>query len=164
MYFLVWLIGFLLAHACRMSIPMRVSVYLCIRPQFQNASSRICHDGFSWYLNTMIIWWEDNRKCSGIWGQRSSRGHWGHCSNTLETLCLYNLIDFDETWVKRSLVSSSFGLFRNFWSEVILESFGVTVERSNFKQPSTTKLTMVVCWSMSIIERCSWWPFFRPVV
>ena len=27
-----------------------------------------------------------------------------------------------------------------------------------FKQPSTTKLTKPVCWSMSTIEKCSWWP------
>ena len=59
------------------------------------------------------------------------KGHlgviWGHCSNTLKTLLhLHDSIDFDETWVKRSLARGSFGLFRNFWSEVILGSFGVT--------------------------------------
>ena len=39
----------------------------------------------------------------------------GHCSNTLKTLLrLHNLIDFDKTWVKRSLPRGSFGVFRNF--------------------------------------------------
>ena len=47
------------------------------------------------------------------------KGHlgviWGHCSNTLKTLLhLHNSIDFDETWVKRSLARGSFGVLRNF--------------------------------------------------
>ena len=42
---------------------------------------------------------------------------------------------------------------------------GVTVERSNFKQPSTTKLTMPVCWSMLTIEKCfHGYLFVQPVV
>ena len=42
---------------------------------------------------------------------------------TLKTLLrLHNSIDFDETWLKRSLARGSFGVFRNFWSEVILGS------------------------------------------
>ena len=73
-------------------------------------------------------------------------------------LRLHDSIDFDETWVKRSLARGSFGVFRYFWSEVILWSFGVTVERANFKQPSTTKLPMSMCWSRSTIKKCSWWP------
>ena len=61
------------------------------------------------------------------------KGHlgviWSHCSNTLKTLLrLHDSIGFDETWVKKSLTRGSFGVFRNFWSEVILGSFGVTVE------------------------------------
>ena len=55
------------------------------------------------------------------------KGHlgviWGHCTNTLKTLLhLHDSIDFDETWVKRSVARGSFGVFRNFWSEVILGS------------------------------------------
>ena len=39
----------------------------------------------------------------------------GNCPNMLKTLLrLHNLIDFDETWVKRSMVCGSFGVFRNF--------------------------------------------------
>ena len=90
------------------------------------------------------------------------KGHlgviWDHWSNMLKMLLrLHYSIDFDETWVKRSLAGGSVGVFRGFWSEDILGSFGVTV-RSNFKQPSTTKLTMSVCWSRSTTEKHSWWP------
>ena len=107
-------------------------VYLCIYlsscSQLENASSRICRDGFSWYLETMIIRWGDSRGVQEF----GVKGHlgviWGHCSNTVKTLHLHDSIDFDETWVKRSLARGSFGVFRNFWSEVILGSFGVTVE------------------------------------
>ena len=65
------------------------------------------------------------------------KGHleviWGHCSNTLKTLLrLHDSIDFDETWVKRSLARGSYGVFRNFWSGVILGSFLVTVEGQIF--------------------------------
>ena len=92
------------------------------------------------------------------------KGHleviWGYCSNMLKMLlCLHNLIDFDETWVKRSLAWSSFRVFRNFFiGVVILGSFGVTVERSNFKEPSTSKQTMSMCWSRSTVKKCLWWP------
>ena len=58
--------------------------------------------------------------------------------------CLHDSTDFDETWVKRSLPRGPFGVLRIFWSKVILGSFGVTVEGSNFKQPSTTKLCQCV--------------------
>ena len=60
------------------------------------------------------------------------KGHlgviWGHCSDMLKMLLLPDSIDFDETCVERSLTWDFLGLFRNFWSEVILGSFGVTVE------------------------------------
>ena len=46
------------------------------------------------------------------------KGHLGVIwsrSNMLKTLlCLHDSIDFDETWVKRSLARGSFGVFRKF--------------------------------------------------
>ena len=62
----------------------------------------------------MIIRWGTIKGCSGIWGQRSSRGHLGSCSNTLKMLRLHDLIDFGETWGKRSLAEGSIGVFGNF--------------------------------------------------
>ena len=94
--------------------------------------------------------------------QRSSRGLYEYCWNTFKMLLrLHDSIDFDEIYVKRSFARGSLGVFRNFWSEVILGSYGTTVERSNLKQPSKTKLIMPVCWSISTIEKCLWWPL-RP--
>ena len=106
-------------------------VFLCIRPHLENASPRICLDGFSWYLDTTII------RCVCVGGGDNRgvqdfgvKGHLGvilgHCSNMLKTLLrLHNSIDFDETWVvKRSLAGGSFGVFRNFWSEVIWGHLG----------------------------------------
>ena len=63
----------------------------------------------------MIIRCGDNRGVRDF----GVKGHpgviWGHCSNTLKTLFrLHDSIDFDETWVKRSLARGSFGVFRNF--------------------------------------------------
>ena len=141
-------------------IPMCLSIRLSIRSQLENTSSRICLDGFSWYLDTMIIRWGTIR----VFRNLGSKVIWGHCSNTStlkKRLRLHNSIDFDETWVKRSLARGSFGVFRKFWPEVILGSFRVirvTVERSHFKQPSTIKLTMSMCSSRSNIKKCSWWP------
>ena len=126
-----------------------------VRLELENASSQIWLDWFLWYLNTMMV--GDNRGVQEF----GVKGHpgvmWGHCLNKFKMLCLHNSIDFDEIWVKRSLARGSFGC-RNFWSEVILGLFVVTVERSNFKQPITTKLTMSMCWSRLTIKKCSWWP------
>ena len=94
-----------------------------IRPHLENASSRICLDGFSWYFDKMIIRWGDSRGVQEL-GVKGHLGvNWDRCSNMLKTLLrLHNSIDFDETWVKRSLAGVSFGVFRNLWSEVILGS------------------------------------------
>ena len=59
----------------------------------KNASSRICLDWFSWYLDVMIIRWGD-KGCSEIWGQRSSRGH-------LEALFEYAQNASSSTWFYR---------------------------------------------------------------
>ena len=108
-----------------------VSICVSVYPftVIKNASSRICLNRFSWYLDTMIIRWGDNR---GV-REFGVKGHlgviWGHCSNMLKMLLrLHNSIDFDETWRKWSLARGSFGMFRNIWSEIFLESFGVTVD------------------------------------
>ena len=62
----------------------------------------------------MIIRWGDIRGVQEF----EVKGHpgviWGHCSNTLKTLGLHDSIDFDETWVNRSLAGGSFGVFRKF--------------------------------------------------
>ena len=126
-----------------------LSVYLHVYLSVHNC---IFDFRFSWYLDTIIIRW-GTIGGPGIWGQGHLGVIWGRCSNMLKTLLhLHDSIDFDETWVKR------FRVFKNFWSEVILGSFGVTVERSNFKQSFTTKLTMSMCWFKSSIKKCSWWP------
>ena len=64
---------------------------------------------------SMIIRWGDNRGVQEF----GVKGHlgviWSHCSNMLKTLLrLHDSIDFDETWVKRSLAGGSFGVFRKF--------------------------------------------------
>ena len=42
--------------ACGM--PIDACICVSIRPQLENASSRICLDGFSWCLDAMIVRWE----------------------------------------------------------------------------------------------------------
>ena len=91
--------------------------------------TRICLDGFLWYNDHQV---GGHWGCSKIWGQRSSRGHLGSLFEYAQNaLRLHDSIDFDETWVKRFLARGSFGVFRNFWSEV-MGSFGVTVEGQIF--------------------------------
>ena len=108
-------------------IPLCLSVYpSTIR---KNASSRICFDWFSWYLDIMFIRWGDNRGVQEF----GVKGHvgviWSRYSNMLKTLLrLHDSIDFDETWVKRSLAWGSFGVFRKFWSEAVLGSLGVAFD------------------------------------
>ena len=63
----------------------------------------------------MIIRWGDNRDVQEF----GVKGHlgviWNRCLNMLKTLLhLHDSIDFDETWVKRSLAGGSFGVFRKF--------------------------------------------------
>ena len=107
-----------------------VSLYLFIHSQLENASPWICLDGFLWYLETMIIRWGNNYRAFRNFGVQGNLGViWGNCSNMLKTLLrLHNSIDFDETWVRRSLAMiGSFWLFRTFWSEVIFGSYSLNL-------------------------------------
>ena len=99
-----------------------------------------------------------NRVFRKFWGQRSSRGH---CSNMLKTLLrLHYSIDFDETWV------------RDPWPEVLSGCSGIFDRRSSWGhlgsllkgQPSTTKLTMSMCWFRSTIKKVHGDLFIQPVV
>ena len=86
---------------------------------------------------------------------------WGHCSNTLTMLCLHNLILMKLGW-RDPWPDVLLGVFRNFWSKVIFGSFRVTFERSNFKQPCTTELTMVCqCVGLDQPSKSAWWPFHQ---
>ena len=68
----------------------------------------------------MILGYNDHRVGDNRCVQECGvKGHLGvildSCSNMLKTLLrLHNSIDFDETWVKRSLARGSFGVFRKF--------------------------------------------------
>ena len=88
----------------------------------------------------MTIRWGDNRGVQEF-GVKGNLGViWSCCSNMLKMLlCLHNLIDFDETWVKRSLARGSFGVFRHFWLQVILGFFKVTVDH----------------WVFNLLKKCS---------
>ena len=140
------------------------SVYLCIRSQLENASSRICLDGFLWYLGTVITRWGGGwqKVCSGIWGQRSSRDHLG-------SLFKYTQNASSSTWFNRfwwnlgeeilgqiEVLSGCSGIFDGRLSWGHLGS--VLCWRSNFRQTSTTNLTMSVCWSRLTIKKRSWRP------
>ena len=131
----------LMAYRC-----VCVSIYLSVYPSTIRiyAFSWICLDGFSWYLDTMMIRWGDNRGVQEF----GVRGHlgviWGHYSNTLKTLLRLQIsIDFDETWGKQSLARGSFGVFRNFWPAVVLGSFGVDVDHWVFNLLKTAAIELM---------------------
>ena len=105
---------------------IHLSIYLSINQSIiRKNASQICHDQFSWYLDTMIIRWGDNRDVQEF----GVKGHlgviWSRCSNMLKTLLhLHNSIDFDGTWgevilgqrflrgVQEILIGGCLGVFR----------------------------------------------------
>ena len=128
-------------------IPMRI----CIYP----STIRKCFfSNMLWWIFLILglIRW-GTAGCSGISGQRSSRVIWGHCSNILKTLLRLHNSRFWWNLGEAILGQRFFRNIQEVWSEVILGSLGVTVERSNFKQPSTTKLTTSMCWSRLTIKK-----------
>ena len=121
-----------LAHApigCNELMAYRC-VYLSVYP----STIRKCFfSNMPWWI-FLILGYSDHQVggqqgCSRIWGQRSSRGHLGSLFKYAQMLLrLHDSIDFDETWVKRSLARGSFGVFRKFWSEAVLGSLGVAFD------------------------------------
>ena len=119
------------AYVIPLYLSVYLSIYLSIYPSTirKNASSWICLDRFSWYLDIMIIRWRDNRGVQEFGVKDHVRVIWSRRSNMLKTILrLHDSIDFDETWVKRSLAGGSFGVFRKFWSEAVLGSLGVAFD------------------------------------
>ena len=102
-------------------------------------------DTWTQWSNVMLMLGGGNNRSIQEFGVKGHLGViWCYSNMRKMLLRLYNSKDFDETWLKRSLARCSFGMCGKFWSAVILGSFGVTVNRSNLKQPSA-KLTMPVC-------------------
>ena len=102
------------------------SVCLSIRSQLEN-TSQICLCGFSSYLDTIIIGWQDNGSIKDLEVKGHLEGIWGHCLMHKLLLRLHDFVDFGETRVKRSLARSSFGVFRNFLIRGYLRSFSLTL-------------------------------------
>ena len=131
--------GLFLAHApigCNELMAYRcvyLCIYLSIRSQLEKMPLlKYALIDFHWYFDIMIIRWGDNRGVQEIW----VKGHLGiiwSCSNMLKTLLhLHDSIDFNETWVKKSLAGCSFGVFRKFWSEAVSGSLGVAFDHRVF--------------------------------
>ena len=129
------------------------SVYLSIRSQLENNAAQICLNGFSWYLDTMIIRW-------GTIGGVQEFGVKGHLGIIWGSLFKYAQNASSSIWFNR--------LWWNLGEEILGQRFFRVVQefligghpgviwgicwRSNFKQPSTTNLNMSLCWSRSTIK------------
>ena len=116
-----------LFSSCTHGVQWAYDIPMClsIRSQLENASW-IYIDGFSWYLDTMIIRWGDNRGVQEF----GVKGHLGslfkYPQNT--SLSTYELIDFDETWVRDPWPAALSGCWGNFDQRSSWGHLGVTVE------------------------------------
>ena len=155
----------LMAYRC-VHLCIYLCIYQCIYPFTirKNASSQICLDQFSWYLDTgiMIIRWGNSRGVQEF----GVKGHlgviWSRCLNILKTLLrLHGLIDFDETWVKRSLARGSFGMFRKLWSEAVLGSLGVAFDHWVFSLLKTAAKELGL--NVSVSHMISAWVNIYPL-